>query len=114
MPDPRTTGRARRLRQTANTPEDRAWRTLRKLRAHGSPVKRQYPIGPYIADFAIHRAKLVIEIDGLIHQRTDIAAIEPVRQREIEAMGWQVLRFSAEEAMDADLLWGRVSDFLNL
>lgn len=114
MPDPRTTGRARRLRQTANTPEDRAWQTLRKLRAPGFPVKRQYPIGPYIADFAIHRARLVIEIDGLIHQRADIDSNDSARQSEIEALGWRVVRFSAEEAMDADLLWRRVSEFLNL
>ncbi|QYJ00974.1 endonuclease domain-containing protein [Thalassovita mediterranea] len=114
MSDPRTTGRARRLRQTANAPEDRAWQTLRKLRAHGFPVKRQYPIGPYIVDFAIYRARLAIEIDGLIHQRADIAGTDPVRQHEIEAMGWRVVRFSAEEALDANLVWRRVSDFLNL
>lgn len=114
MPDPRTTARARRLRQTANTPEDRARQTLRKLRALGFPVKRQYPIGPYIVDFAIYRARLAIEFDGIIHQRADIAAIDPVRQREIEAMGWRVVRLSAEEALDADLLWRRVSEFLRL
>ena len=114
MPDPRTTGRARHLRQSANTPEQQAWETLRKLRGHGFPVKRQYPVGPYIADFAIQRAKLVIEIDGDIHDRADIAMSDPLRQREIEALGWRVVRFSAEEAMDADVLWGSVVDLLEM
>ena len=114
MSDPRSMARARRLRQTANTPEQHAWQTLRKLRTYGFPVKRQYPIGAYVADFAIYRAKLIIEIDGSIHTREDITLSDPVRQREIEAMGWRMVRFSAEEAMDADLLWGRVAEILGL
>jgi very-short-patch-repair endonuclease len=114
MSDRRTTGRARRLRQTANTPEQAAWQTLRKLRSYGFPVKRQYPIGLYIVDFAIHRAKLVVEIDGGIHERADIALSDPLRQCEIEALDWRVVRFSAEEAMDAELLWGRVVELLEM
>lgn len=98
----------------ANTPEERAWQTLRKLRGLGFPVKRQYPIAGYIADFAINRAKLVIEIDGAIHAREDIALRDPARQSEIEALGWHVLRFSDQQAMDADFLWGRVAEYLGL
>ena len=114
MPDPRTTARARRLRQMANTPEQKAWQTLRKLRGLGFPVKRQVPIGAYIVDFAIHRVRLVIETDGSIHAREDIARRDPARQREIEALGWHVLRFSDAQAMDADFLWGRVAEYLGL
>jgi very-short-patch-repair endonuclease len=43
----RLTKGARRLRQSANFPEVAAWQTLRRLRAEGFPVKRQFPIGPY-------------------------------------------------------------------
>ena len=102
------------MRQTANAPEQAAWQTLRKLRGHGFPVKRQYPVGSYIADFAIHRAKLVIEIDGGIHEREDIAMRDEMRQREIEALGWRVLRVSADEARSADLLWRCVTEALGL
>ena len=114
MPTRPTTGRARRLRQTANASEQAAWATLRKLRGYGFPVKRQYPVGPYITDFAIHRAKLVIEIDGGVHEQEDIAGRDKIRQFEIEALGWRVLRFSADEAKSADLLWARVTEELGL
>ena len=114
MPTPPKTYRARRLRQDANAPEQAACQTLRELRGHGFPVKRQYPIGAYIADFAIHRAKLVIEIDGGIHDREAVAAHDMVRQREIEALGWRVVRFTADEALSADVLWGRVTGMLGL
>ena len=114
MPTRPTTGRARRLRQITNAPEQVAWQTLRKLRGHGFPVKRQHPIGPYIVDFAIFRAKLVIEIDGGIHEREAVAQRDAVRQSEIEALDWRVIRFSAEEARSADVLWGRVTGMLGL
>ncbi|HEX8262974.1 MAG TPA: DUF559 domain-containing protein [Allosphingosinicella sp.] len=48
------------------------------------------PIGPYIADLACRRAKLVVEIDGSQHigsRRDD------VRTRFLEAAGWTVIRF---------------------
>ena len=114
MPRQPKTYRARKLRQQANAPEQMAWQALRALRAHGFPVKRQYPIGPYIVDFAIFRAKLVIEVDGGIHDREAVAQRDAARQREIEAMGWRVVRFSAEEAMSADTLWGRMTELLGL
>ena len=114
MPRQPKTYRARKLRQQANAPEQVAWQTLRALRAYGFPVKRQYAIGPYIVDFAIFRAKLVIEVDGGIHDREAVAQHDAMRQREIEAMGWRVVRFSSEEAMSADTLWGRMTELLGL
>ena len=114
MPTRPTTGRARKLRQLSNAPEQAAWQTLRKLRTYGFPVKRQFPIGPYIVDFAIHRAKLVIEIDGGIHEIDAVAMNDRIRQTQIEALGWRVIRFSANEARSGDHLWARVSEMLGL
>jgi very-short-patch-repair endonuclease len=48
--------RARHLRKSANAPEDIAWQTLRTLRDHGFPARRQHPIHDMIVDFAITRA----------------------------------------------------------
>lgn len=94
--------RARRLRQQANAPEDIAWQALRQLRGHGYSVRRQHPIGGFVVDFAIERAKLVIEIDGGIHNLEAIRLADRARQREIEAMGWKVIRVDAETAMSGD------------
>jgi very-short-patch-repair endonuclease len=43
------------------------WQYLRHLSIDGSHFRRQATIGRYLADFACHRARLVIEIDGGRH-----------------------------------------------
>lgn len=104
MAEPHIIRRARRLRRAPNTPEDRAWAALRKLRGEGFAVRRQHPVGGYIVDFAVVKARLVIEVDGGIHGYAEIAARDEVRQRTIEASGWRVLRLPAEIALSADHL----------
>lgn len=102
------------MRQTANLPEQRAWATLRTLRKHGFPVRRQHPIGPYVVDFAIVRERLVIEIDGGIHKLDEIALRDAERDEFLKKEGWQVLRIDASRAMDEDYLLKTVTDFLGL
>jgi very-short-patch-repair endonuclease len=43
------------------------WLHLRNLRDSGYNFRRQHPVGPYIADFAIHDGKLIVEVDGETH-----------------------------------------------
>ena len=106
--------RARRLRQTANLPEQRAWSALRTLRKHGFAVRRQHPIGPYVADFAIVRERLVIEIDGGIHKLDEIALRDAERDEFLKQEGWRVLRIDAPHAIDEDYLLKTVTDFWGL
>jgi very-short-patch-repair endonuclease len=96
--------RARSLRKSANLPEQRAWDALRSLRQQGFPVRRQHPIGRYIVDFAITKAKLVVEINGGIHNMKSVAEKDGIRESEISALGWRVVRVPASMAMSADHL----------
>lgn len=105
---------ARRLRQTANAPEDIAWQALRQLREYGFAVRRQHPVGPYIVDFAIQKAMLAIELDGGIHNLDSVRLRDEARQADLEQRGWQVLRLSAEQAMDADTIMRIVTETLGL
>jgi len=105
---------ARRLRKDANAPERMAWKTLRELRKHGFAVRRQHPIGPYIADFAVMKARLVIEVDGAIHERDDVRARDELREQKIIGEGWRILRVDAQTAMSADHLLGLVCKELGL
>jgi len=89
---------ARGLRERANYPERIAWETLRSLRTHGFPVRRQHPVGPFVVDFAITRARLVIEIDGAIHGLHEVAARDAARQEKIQSLGWRVLRIASDIA----------------
>ena len=106
--------RARRLRKSANAPEDFAWQTLRTLREHGFPVRRQHPIESMIVDFAITKARLVIEIDGGIHKLPDVAHRDAERDALLKASGWDVLRIPAQEAFAPDHLLRLVQEKLGL
>ncbi len=57
-----STVRARNLRRRATDAEQILWRALREM-ALPVNVRRQHPIGRYIADFAIPAHKLVIELE---------------------------------------------------
>ena len=63
----------------------------------GVKFRRQHPLGIYIADFYCHQHKIVIELDGSIHDLPEIALADAQRQREIENNGIKVLRFKNEE-----------------
>jgi len=40
---------------------------LRRRQIDGFPFRRQFPVGPYFADFFCIRARLAVEIDGAFH-----------------------------------------------
>ena len=78
---------ARTLRRNATAEERALWHILARYRPRWT---RQLPIGPYVADFACRRARVIVELDGSQHvdSRADV-----VRTQSLEADGWQVLRY---------------------
>ena len=81
---------ARRLRRDMTDAERRLWHHLRRRQLRGYRFRRQFPIGPYIVDFACLEAKLVIEVDGSQHfDATD----DIERTQRLHEHGYQVLRF---------------------
>lgn len=114
MADQKSIKRARRLRRDANAAEREAWEKLRTLRALGMPVRRQHPIGPFIVDFAIVSAFLIIEIDGGVHGRPDVALRDSARDRELETLGWRILRIDRDTVFEGELLLMAVRNALEL
>ncbi|MEW6596667.1 MAG: endonuclease domain-containing protein [Pseudomonadota bacterium] len=80
---------ARRLRKAAPLAERLLWAELRKLHRN---IRRQAPIGPYVADFAHHASRLVIEIDGYAHGLPEVQARDAIRTAWLEARGYRVVR----------------------
>ena len=62
-----TDERAQHLRKNSTGPERKLWAALGKLRQQKFHFRRQVRFGTYIADFASHRERLVIEVDGAQH-----------------------------------------------
>jgi very-short-patch-repair endonuclease len=86
---------ARELRRNATPAELRMWRLLRERLSEGR-WRRQVPIRHYIADFASHRFRLVIELDGGQHTEARDAA----RSAAIEHEGYRIIRFWNNELRD--------------
>ncbi len=108
------TDRARKLRKAATPAEDAAWQTLRHFRELGYAVRRQHPVAGYVVDFSITSARLVIEIDGGIHNHPDVAQKDKDRDAALAESGWQVLRIPNDEVFHAEHLYARVAGALQL
>lgn len=72
-------------------------RYLKRLKV---PVLRQKPLDHYIADFYIPSAKLVIEVDGLIHSTQKAIAYDKKRTELLMQYGIRVIRFTNEQICD--------------
>jgi very-short-patch-repair endonuclease len=83
---------ARTLRRKPTDAERKLWFLLRSLKPLGIHFRRQAPIGIYIADFAWHAGKLIIELDGSQHA-TAQAAYDDQRTEWLRTQGYRVLRF---------------------
>jgi very-short-patch-repair endonuclease len=81
------TDRARTLRQSSGTATTRIWERLRGGGVDGHKFRREHGIGPFYADFACDRLRLVIEIDGGVHEREDVKERDALRQAALEALG---------------------------
>jgi len=83
------------MRRRPTATEEILWLHLRNGRLDGFKFRRQHAIGQFIVDFYCSGARLVVEIDGLIH-RGRVSA-DAARQLFLEAKGLSVLRLSAGE-----------------
>ena len=99
MPDRPLQTRAQSLR-AAQTPAERTvWNPLKAPPFDAWHFRRQVPFGSrYIADFASHRARLVIEVDGNTDELE--APAEMARTAWLEAQGYRVVRFTNAEVSE--------------
>ena len=89
---------ARDLRKPLTIAERLLWEVLRK-KIGGCKFYRQAPIDRFIVDFYCPRKKLVIEVDGGIHQEKDVAEYDALREALLREKDLRVIRFRNEEVM---------------
>jgi very-short-patch-repair endonuclease len=90
---------ARQLRNNSTLPETIIWnRLLKKKQLRGYSFLRQRPIGNYIVDFFSKDLKLIIEIDGEIHefQKTK----DRNREKALKELGYTIIRFKNEQILN--------------
>jgi very-short-patch-repair endonuclease len=87
------------LRANASQAEQKLWHHLRRKQVNGLRFRRQFPVGPYFADFVCLRARLIVEVDGGQHGLPAQQAHDGRRTAWLEANGFRVIRFWADEVM---------------
>jgi very-short-patch-repair endonuclease len=66
-------------------------------RLYGLHVRRQVPIGPYFADFAIQSRKIIIEVDGEFHALPERQQADMRRDKWLKSQGYSIIRITTGE-----------------
>jgi very-short-patch-repair endonuclease len=84
--------RAQALRSELTDAERILWSKLKGRQVNGWQFRNQHPVGPYIADFACVKARLIIEVDGASHTEDAQLAHDERRSAFLRKQGWHVHR----------------------
>jgi very-short-patch-repair endonuclease len=93
----RETIKRRQLRNKLTETEAILWMRLKAKQVNGFRFRRQYSVGPYVADFYCPEAKLVVEIDGGIHLTTEAQLYDKEREEYMNSLGLKTIRFTNDE-----------------
>jgi very-short-patch-repair endonuclease len=74
------------------------WNLVRNRNLEGLKFVRQYPVGPYIADFVCRDRMLAVELDGSQHAEAT-AEYDLRRTAMLNGEGYAVLRFWNDEVL---------------
>ena len=81
------------------TPAEKAlWDRLRDRQVSGCKFRRQQAIDRFVVDFYCAERKLILEVDGPIHQTQQAQDVE--RQGYLETLGLRVIRFTNDEILN--------------
>lgn len=88
--------RAEELRKNMTSAENIIWQHIH-INDWKLKFRRQHPVLFYVVDFYCHQLKLVIEIDGGIHDEEEVKKNDEERERTLRSLGLTVIRFKNEE-----------------
>ena len=110
----KTFDKAKQLRKESTRAEKYLWKMLRNRSIAGFKFRRQHPLYHFIADFYCDKAKLILEVDGDIHELAHIKEYDKEREETIKALGIAVLRFTNEEVFaEENKVIERIENFLH-
>jgi very-short-patch-repair endonuclease len=84
------------LRQNQTPTEEKLWWYLKDKRL-GQKFRRQHSVGGYILDFYCKEKRLIIELDGEVHNSKEAREYDKVRDRFFAGLDYKVLRFKNSE-----------------
>jgi len=87
------------LRKNMTLSERILWKKLRNKKIFKTKFRRQHPVDIFIVDFYCHEYKLVIEIDGEVHNNDESREYDLNRTAELEKFGIRVIRFTNDQVL---------------
>jgi len=96
---PKIFERAQQLRKQTTEAEEKLWEQLRNRRFEGLKFRRQHPLNRFVADFYCHEKRLVVEVDGGIHNEKEVIERDEGREVDLQNFGLTIIRFTNEEIM---------------
>ena len=91
---------AKKLRKLETEAEKQLWSRLNKNQIIGLQFRRQHPINRFIADFYCPKIKLIIEVDGSIHELPEYQSHDIGRSEVLNDFGITVIRFTNEQIIE--------------
>ncbi len=88
---------ARALRRRQTPAEEIFWQIVRDRKFLNLKFRRQHEIGPYITDFFCNERKLVVELDGGVHQIPEQKERDKERDAYLTSLGNKVVRLKNED-----------------
>ena len=93
-------GRSQKLRRDQTAAEHTLWTLLRGRKLGGYKFRRQHVLLNYIVDFLCLSEKLIVELDGPIHNTQKARQYDKRREALLKANGYRVLRFKNTEVFE--------------
>jgi len=81
------------------------WLELRALKEEGLRFRRQAPIGPYVVDFVCLGSKLVVELDGDLHEFEHGKRHDLNRDAFLRSLGYLTMRIDYDEVLGTGCAW---------
>lgn len=101
----------RELRQDSTEAEKLLWAVLRNRNLNGLKFRRQHPLDKFIVDFYCNEKKLVVELDGGVHNEKINKEYDEARTAMLAGLNVIVLRFKNEEVInDVQGVLKKISD----
>ena len=105
---------AQHLRHNPTNSETVLWNRL-KQKQLGVKFRRQHPVGEFIVDFYSHENRLIIELDGGIHNTQENRELDALRESKLKSLGLKIIRIKNEELEDdVGLVLDRIRNMLDM
>jgi very-short-patch-repair endonuclease len=85
---------ARKLRREDTKAEETLWNSLKASQLNGLKFRRQVPIGIYVVDFLCVSKRVIIELDGAVHDKPEQILHDELRDKWLKAQKYNILRIN--------------------